>query len=127
MSSKKKILIVDDERKICTILGNHLKKLYGVEVAYDGQQALQKVEEFQPDCILLDYKLPVMDGPEVIKRVKSKYPNIEIIMISANGDIGNFSRCFLEGASDFVVKPIDLSNLEDRVLYAVKKHHKPTE
>ncbi|MBC8284650.1 MAG: response regulator [Nitrospinae bacterium] len=98
MSPKSRILIVDDEVKTCSILKKYFKGLFEVDVACDGQQALLKVEEHQPDCILLDFKVPVLDGLDGIKLIKPKYPNVEIIMVSAFAELDIFAKCFLEGA-----------------------------
>ena len=73
----KKILVVDDEKPIADILQFNLKKEgYEVECAYDGNQALEMVEEFKPDLILLDIMLPQRDGMEVCREVRKKYERL---------------------------------------------------
>ena len=79
----KKILVVDDEKPISDIVKFNLaKEGYEVFSAYDGEEALQKVEEIHPDLILLDLMLPKIDGLEVAKEVRKNY-DMPIIMVTA--------------------------------------------
>ena len=79
----KKILVVDDEKPISDIIKFNLEKEgYEVVVAYDGEEALEKVESEQPDLIVLDLMLPKIDGLEVAKRVRAKHTT-PIIMVTA--------------------------------------------
>ena len=81
----KTILVVDDEKPIADILQfNLIKEGYRVICAYDGDEALQRVEEEQPDLMLLDIMLPKRDGMEVCREVRKKY-DFPIIMLTAKG------------------------------------------
>ena len=81
----KKILVVDDEKPIADILQfNLIKEGYRVICAYDGDEALQKVEEELPDLMLLDIMLPKRDGMEVCREIRKKY-DFPIIMLTAKG------------------------------------------
>ena len=101
----KKILVVDDEKPISDIIKFNLKKEgYDVYTAYDGEEALQKVEEINPDLILLDLMLPKIDGLEVAREVR-KTNNMPIIMVTAKDAEIDKVLGLEMGADDYVVKP----------------------
>jgi len=111
----KKILVVDDEKPIADILQFNLKK-EGFEVycAYDGNEAIEKVEEIQPDLVLLDIMLPQRDGMEVCREVRKKY-DMPIIMLTAkDSEIDKVLGLEL-GADDYVTKPFSTRELIARV------------
>ncbi|MGM0923630.1 MAG: response regulator YycF [Bacillota bacterium] len=112
---EKKILVVDDEKPIADILQFNLKKEgYEVFCAYDGNEALEMVEEIQPDLILLDIMLPNKDGMEVCREVRKKY-EIPIIMLTAkDSEIDKVLGLEL-GADDYVTKPFSTRELLARV------------
>ena len=101
----KKILVVDDEKPISDIVKFNLtKEGYDVYTAYDGEEALEKVEEVVPDLILLDLMLPKMDGLEVAREVRKTY-DMPIIMVTAkDSEIDKVLGLEL-GADDYVTKP----------------------
>ncbi len=115
MVMEKKILVVDDEKPIADILQFNLKKEgYEVFCAYDGNEALEMVEEIQPDLILLDIMLPNKDGMEVCREVRKKY-EIPIIMLTAkDSEIDKVLGLEL-GADDYVTKPFSTRELLARV------------
>ena len=101
-----KILVVDDEQSIVTLLKYNLETAgYIVEVAYDGEEALKKVETEQPELIVLDVMLPKKDGIEVCKTIRSDKNLVPILMLTAKDD--EFDRVLgLElGADDYMTKP----------------------
>ncbi|MGD6793894.1 response regulator YycF [Metabacillus indicus] len=112
---EKKILVVDDEKPIADILQFNLKKEgYDVFCAYDGNEALEMVEEVHPDLILLDIMLPNKDGMEVCREVRKKY-EIPIIMLTAkDSEIDKVLGLEL-GADDYVTKPFSTRELLARV------------
>ncbi|WP_163102561.1 response regulator YycF [Peribacillus alkalitolerans] len=111
----KKILVVDDEKPIADILQFNLKKEgFDVHCAYDGNEALEMVEELKPDLILLDIMLPQRDGMEVCREVRKKY-EIPIIMLTAkDSEIDKVLGLEL-GADDYVTKPFSTRELIARV------------
>ena len=111
----KKVLVVDDEKPISDIIKFNLEKEgYEVVVAFDGEEALEKVEADSPDLIILDLMLPKVDGLEVTKRVRAK-PNIPIIMVTAkDSDLDKVLGLEL-GADDYVTKPFSNRELVARV------------
>ncbi|MBU3851200.1 MAG: response regulator transcription factor [Candidatus Paralactobacillus gallistercoris] len=110
-----KILVVDDEKPISDIVKFNLKKEgYDVVTAYDGEEALAKVESEHPDLILLDLMLPKIDGLEVARQVRKKY-NMPIIMVTAkDSEIDKVLGLEL-GADDYVTKPFSNRELVARV------------
>ncbi|OCS84417.1 response regulator YycF [Caryophanon latum] len=111
----KKILVVDDEKPIADILQfNLIKEGYDVVCAYDGDEALEKVEESQPDLMLLDIMLPKRDGMEVCREVRKKY-DFPIIMLTAKGSEIDKVLGLEMGADDYVTKPFSTRELIARV------------
>jgi two-component system response regulator VicR len=119
---EKKILVVDDEKPIADILQFNLKKEgYVVYCAYDGNEALQLVEEIKPDLILLDIMLPLKDGMEVCREVRKKY-DMPIIMLTAkDSEIDKVLGLEL-GADDYVTKPFSTRELIARVKANLRRH-----
>jgi two-component system, OmpR family, response regulator VicR len=119
---EKTILVVDDEKPIADILQfNLIKEGYKVVCAYDGEEALEKVEEVQPDLMLLDIMLPKRDGMEVCREVRKKY-DIPIIMLTAkDSEIDKVLGLEL-GADDYVTKPFSTRELIARVKANMRRH-----
>jgi DNA-binding response OmpR family regulator len=120
-----KILIVDDEVKMCFTLTKLFElSHYSVAVAHNGLEALDKVDSFQPHCILLDIRMPQMNGVEVLKRVKQEHPEIVVIMTTAVVTEESREECLKIGAADYLIKPIDfkelLGNINNRIQPTVK-------
>jgi two-component system response regulator VicR len=119
---EKKILVVDDEKPIADILKFNLQKEgYEVFCAYDGLDAIQKVEEHKPDMILLDIMLPLKDGMEVCREVRKKH-DMPIIMLTAkDSEIDKVLGLEL-GADDYVTKPFSTRELLARVKANMRRH-----
>lgn len=110
-----KILVVDDEKPISDIVKFNLtKEGYEVITAYDGEEALEKVEDDSPDLILLDLMLPKSDGLEVARRVRAKH-SIPIIMVTAKDSELDKVVGLELGADDYVTKPFSNRELVARV------------
>ena len=119
---EKKILVVDDEKPIADILQFNLKKEgYVVHCAYDGNEALQLVEEIQPDLILLDIMLPLRDGMEVCREVRKKYEMPIIMLTAKDSEIDKVLGLEL-GADDYVTKPFSTRELIARVKANLRRH-----
>lgn len=121
MSLKNKVLIVDDEVKTCEILQKYFRDFFDIEVAYDGQQAIEKVETFHPDCILLDIQMPNTDGLQVLKLLKPRFPEIKFIMVTANRSVSKMMDSIMSDAFDYVPKPIKLDELKTKILCALEQ------
>ncbi|EHM72546.1 response regulator, partial [Staphylococcus pettenkoferi] len=111
-----KVLVVDDEQSIVTLLKYNLEQAgYMVDVAYDGNEALSKLETFNPDLIVLDVMLPEKDGIEVCKTIRTEKNLVPILMLTAKDD--EFDRVLgLElGADDYMTKPFSPREVVARV------------
>ena len=123
----KTILVVDDEKPIADILQfNLVKEGYRVICAYDGEEALQKVEEEQPDLMLLDIMLPKRDGMEVCREIRKKY-NFPIIMLTAKGSEIDKVLGLEMGADDYVTKPFSTRELIARVKANMRRLNVPAQ
>jgi len=109
----KKILVVDDEPHLRELLKEFLKSLsFEVIEASDGSAVLELIKKHDPDCILLDYMMPTVDGNIVLKRLQKSEFNIPVIMLTGNSEISVAVQCFRDGAVDYVQKPVDFDILE---------------
>ena len=101
------ILLVDDEAGIRTVLGISLADLgYTVHTADCGTAALGLMESIRPEIVITDIKMPGMDGIELLKTMKQKYPETEVIMLTGHGDMDLAVESLKYRASDFITKPI---------------------
>ncbi|MBX2926599.1 MAG: sigma-54-dependent Fis family transcriptional regulator [Saprospiraceae bacterium] len=117
-----KILIVDDEGAIRRTLREILQfEKYDVEEAADGLEALVKIKQRSFDIILLDIKMPKMDGMEALERIQELAPDTPVIMISGHGTIETAVEAVKKGAFDFLSKPPDLNRLLITVRNALDK------
>ncbi len=116
-----RILVVDDEKNILLVISKSLEIAgYDVIKAKDGLEAVEKAGEEDPDLILLDLRLPKMNGFLVLEAIKDdeQTTDIPVIVISARSTEEDFERVFSLGACDYLVKPIDQKTL----LNAVEKY-----
>lgn len=117
-----KILIVDDDKSIRRTLKDILEfEKYEVEEAEDGLTCLVKVKQDKFDVIILDIKMPKMDGMDAIDRLQEICPDVPVIMISGHGDIDTAVEAVKKGAFDFLSKPPDLNRLLITVRNALDK------
>jgi len=108
----KSILVVDDDREIRAWLKTTLEYgHYEVEGVENGISALARIETAPPDLVLLDIKMPGMDGLVVLQKIKEKHPDLPIVMISGHGTIETAVEATRHGAYDFLQKPLDLGKL----------------
>ena len=117
-----KILIVDDEVAFANTLAQRLQ-IRGIKVgiAYDGEQALSKLKKEELDVVVLDLKMPGMDGMEVLQEIKRVYPNIQVIMLTGHGTDKDEEQAKKLGGFDFLNKPVDIDTLEQKIKAAFKE------
>ncbi|MEK9138104.1 MAG: response regulator [Bacteroidota bacterium] len=112
MSEKSKILVVDDEDALRTVLSGELvSEGYEVRTAADGDDAISSLQKESFNLVLLDIKMPRMNGFEVLKFIKEKYPDTKVVMLTGFADLKNAIESKKLGAEDFVSKPYDLVDL----------------
>jgi two-component system OmpR family response regulator len=107
MSQKTKVLVVDDEE---IVRRSYARTLTGdncnVEVAWNGKDALQAMEQRPVDVVLLDLRMPGMDGMAVLKAIKAQWPEIEVVVITGNPSIESAKEAVALGAYDYLAKPV---------------------
>jgi DNA-binding NtrC family response regulator len=117
-----KILIVDDEPFNLDLLEQELADLgYSSERAGDGAQALEKIDKLNPDLVLLDYRMPEMNGIDVLREIRQRKKDLPVIMITAYGTIDVAVEAVKAGADDFVTKPFDSEHLAVVVKKALQR------
>ena len=118
MASNNKILIADDNQANCELLEAYLASVdCEVQVAVDGQDALDKVAQFEPDLILLDVMMPKLSGFEVCETLKENPTTrrIMVLMVTALNERGDIERAVQAGTDDFLSKPVNQVELIKRV------------
>ena len=117
-----KILVVDDEKHIrdsCIRLLQ--RKRYDVEGAASGIEALEKIGKEVYDLVLLDVRMPGMDGIEVLRRAKEIAPNILVLVLTGHGTADTANEATELGAAGFIRKPISIEHLAERIDEALGK------
>ncbi len=113
-----KILLIDDEKANLRVMSISLRSDgYDVVTACSGEEGLEVYEKERPDIVITDVKMPGIDGIEVLKRIKKRDPESEIIIITGHGDIDNAIEALKHGASDFINKPVR----DDAMAVALKR------
>ena len=114
--SVKKLLIVDDQQGIRLLLNEVFKREgYETFLAANGIEALDIAERIKPDGVLLDMKIPGMDGIEILKRLKSKMPEVPVVMMTAYGELDLIQEAMKLGAAHYFTKPFDIYEVRDAV------------
>ena len=121
--AKEKILIVDDQEAARDMIREFIESEFGYdcETAENGIQALDLVERENFAIILSDVRMPEMDGVELLKRVKEIKPDQCVIIVTAFGDEYSFVDMVEAGASDFVLKPFELSELRAKIMRVLRE------
>lgn len=113
----KKILIAEDNNSNYILMTYILKKYYQFERATNGQEAVDKVETGDFDIVLMDIKMPVMDGLEATKAIKANHPDLPIVALTANAFDSDRQLAMEAGCDDFLSKPVS----SDLCLQTIKK------
>ena len=125
MANKQKILIVDDDENIANLISLYLtKECFETRIEHDGQAALAAFKEYNPNLVLLDIMLPIMDGYQVCREIRniSKTP---IIMLSAKTEVFDKVLGLELGADDYMIKPFDSKELVARVKAVLRRYNEP--
>jgi CheY-like chemotaxis protein len=124
-STLRRLLIVDDEDPVLAVLGEYFRgRGYAVTTVTGGQQALDAFTRERPDIVLLDIRMPGMDGLTALRRLHATDPSVPVIMVTANEDEALARDTLAVGAFDYVAKPFDFEHLDRTVaaaaLYAAR-------
>lgn len=118
----KKILIVDDQKGVRRLLEELFKRdNWEVRVAIDGKEAVETVEGFSPDIILMDMKMPNMNGLEASRLILDRYGRFDIIMMTAYGEMDVVEEAMDVGVKRCITKPFDIMDLRDVVNQMVQE------
>ena len=119
---KAKVLLVDDETDFLSTLAERLEaRGLKVSTATSGEDAVANADKEGFDLIVLDLAMPGIDGLETLKRIKAKQPDAEIIMLTGQGSIKTSIEAMKLGAEDFLQKPVNISELMDKISEAKDK------
>jgi DNA-binding NtrC family response regulator len=121
-----KILLTDDEKPFVDTLMKRLKKRdVDIVAAYNGQEALDRLsEDSSIEVVILDIKMPVMDGMTALKEIKTRYPLVEVIMLTGHATVETGIDGMKEGAFDYLMKPCDMDQLILKVQEAAARKRK---
>jgi len=118
---KIKILLVDDEEKFVKTLSDRIQlRDQTSDIALNGEQALKSVDEDLPDVMVLDLKMPGMDGLEVLRRVKKANPEIQVIILTGRGTEKDEKEARRLGAFEYLQKPVEIETLMQHIRRAFK-------
>ncbi len=123
--TKLRVLLVDDEEDFVTTLSERLA-LRGIETeaAYNGEDALVKINQRPPDVVILDVMMPGLSGLEVLRQIKETLPEIPVILLTGRGSTREGINGMQQGAFDYLMKPIDIEDLIKKTKEAVKSRSK---
>lgn len=123
-----KVLLVDDEREFVQTLSERLQmRDMPSAVVYGGEEALSVVDEDEPEVMVLDLKMPGIDGIEVLRKVKQEHPKVEVIVLTGHGSKEIEKLCMELGACAYLEKPVDIDKLTQTMQEAYRKLHKKRE
>ena len=117
-----KVLLVDDEEEFVQTLAERIEmREIGSDVALNGEEALKKVDANAPDVMVLDLKMPGIDGMEVLRQTRKAYPNVQIIMLTGHGSKKDEKEARRLGAFEYLQKPVPIEDLVKKIKLAYKK------
>lgn len=120
-----KVLLIDDEKEFVSTLTERLH-LRGIDAqaVYNGEDGLSVMEAYSPQVVVLDVMMPGMSGTEVLQRIKAQYPQIPVILLTGQGTTRDGIEGMRLGAFDYLMKPIVLEELMEKMREAVKSAQK---
>ena len=122
-----KALLVDDEEEFVKALAERLKmRDLRSDTVLDGEEALSFVEDQEPDVMVLDLKMPGIDGMEVLRQVRKAYPNIQVIILTGHGTEKHEEEAKRLGAFDYLEKPVNLDVLVKKMKAAYRRKMEDT-
>jgi len=129
MKRKARVLIVDDQRSIRAMLNAMIAQLGGEVVgeAQDGEEAVTKYLELQPDLVLMDINMPKMDGVEALKRINASNPEALVIMLTSQNTAEVVRECLMHGAKNFLLKSNPAAVLYEELRTSWAEHSRTLE
>jgi len=124
MEEMKMMLVDDEERFLSTTKKLLSKKGYDVFTAVSGAEALEKLRTENIHVVILDVKMPGMDGIETLKAIKRRFPMIEVIMLTGHGTVESAVAGLKSGATDYLTKPTDVNDLIAKAEEAFEKRQR---
>lgn len=125
---KMKLMLVDDEERYLKTTAKLIeKKGYEVFTARSGEEALQKLKVQDVHVVILDMKMPGMDGNETLKAAKTLYPLVEIILLTGHATVDSAIDGLKNGAFDYLMKPADIDQILEKALDAFEKRQRVEE
>ena len=122
MKNTASILLVDDDSAFRHVMAGELRRLgHIVETASSGEEAVACVERREMEIVLLDLRLPGMDGLETLKAIRGRNASVEVIMLTGHGSIDSAIESIRVGAFDYVTKPCPLDEIQMRVQRAIER------
>ena len=119
---KMRIMLVDDEERYLQTTKKLIeKKGYDVLTALSGEEALEKLKPQNVHVVILDVKMPGMDGNQTLKAIKTLYPLVEVIMLTGHGTMDSAIDGLKSGAFDYLVKPADIDDIIEKAMEAFEK------
>ncbi len=120
--TRTKVLLVDDEVEFASALAERLQiRNYDAKAAYNALEALNSIYSDKPDVVVLDLKIPGMDGLEILKTIKQFDPTIEVIILTGHGAIESVKEGLRNGAFEYIMKPVDIGELTSKIDKAQKR------
>ncbi|MBU0513265.1 MAG: response regulator [Proteobacteria bacterium] len=120
-SQHETVLLVDDEQRFVDNLAKRLKlRGFNTLVAYDCRSAIKALHRHSPGLMVLDLRLPDIDGVELLRRVKENHPRIQVIILTGHGTKEDYQECLALGAHAFLHKPVNISELTELLSEAEK-------
>lgn len=117
-----KMLLVDDEEDLVSTLAERLElRGFQVEAVSSGTDALKRVYEKDFSVLILDVKMPGIDGLELLAKIKEKDPDLPVILFTGHSSVADAEKGMRAGAFDYLIKPINIEELIDKVRNAVRK------
>ena len=127
MKTTASILLVDDDAAFRHVMAGELRRMgHEIVTAASGEEAVARVEQREPEIVLLDLRLPGMDGLETLKAIRGRNASIEVIMLTAYETVDTIRRALRLGACDYLNKPFDIATIRKAVATAMERHSTAT-
>ncbi|MFQ5487179.1 MAG: response regulator, partial [Gammaproteobacteria bacterium] len=125
MSSNEQVWVIDDDRSIRWVLEKALSKIPMDVTSFPSASGiLERLKDEQPDALIVDIRMPGMDGLTLMERIKALYPELPVIIMTAHSDLDSAIAAYEGGAFEYLPKPFDVEEAADLVKRAIKQHRR---